>query len=580
MIMEAHKDSKLQNLTRAFNTDGYKVSQTVSYQGKMGLAAAHRTACINGDRHKKKKVYYLEGNHHQMGYLLGRLAEDEISQMTTGYINNFIWAIMGYLTEHKGYKPDKKNKTIWDHIKELLGEAITDLISKSSQEMLSDIPEEYIEEMRGMLEGCREANGHTQVNEGDLWTLNFGIDWLLAHIFTGFRKEPKIKKKVKKKFMEKVKIPVMCNGFSVFKEAARGGHYFGRDFMFPAAGVLQNTACMIVRLTDSVVGEKRLPQVCVTAPGILGCFAGMNRNGVAAGIEIVPSSACHPGEPGFNSLLLLRHSLETGESAAAAKDAIVGARRGVSWIYILSDGAYDRACVVESVYSTEDIPFMKFPPQHYVKGCLFRKGFLPGKKFLEEHQTAKQENGLMVRWNDYKYDEAYLAYNVKCFKRFRKKFYPDALEKKGFINKTLKEKNCPFTYYFPPERETRDDIIITTNHFVIPEMRFTAMERLLSLLASDVVNDSQWRYDTLNAHILEAIDDAKREENGGIGYDKAKEILDFLNPAGRYPEYYGKDKQVIEGSLSLFDLKNKTVESHYGYYKDEWIKLTLPNYLI
>jgi hypothetical protein len=106
------------------------------------------------------------------------------------------------------------------------------------------------------------------------------------------------------------------------------------------------------------------------------------------------------------------------------------------------------------------------------------------------------------------------------------------------------------------------------------------MDRLLSILAGDVINDSQWRYDVLNAHILEALDETKKGGNGGVGYDKAKDILDFLNPSGRYPDYYGRDKQVIEGSLSLFDLKKKTVESHYGYYKDEWIKLTLPNYLV
>jgi hypothetical protein len=578
-MMQALNDGRLRTLTRAFQPDGYDVARSAFHQGKIGLAAVHRTACINGDMHKKKKVFYLEGSPRQMGYLLGCLAEDEISQMTTRYVNNFIWALIGYLAEYKEYKLDKVNKTIWGQIKELLGDAITDMISKSSQERLHDIPEEYIEEMHGILEGCRNANSQTQVEEIDLWALNFGIDWLLAHTFTGFRKEPRIKKKLKKKFMEKAKIPVMCNGFSAFKDAAWGGHYFGRDFMFPTAGVLENTACMIIRRPEGMDGGRRLPQVSVTAPGILGCFAGMNLNGVAAGIEIVPSSACHPGDLGFNSLLLLRHCLEKGESAVAAKDVIIKARRGVPWIYILSDGTNDKACAVESVYSTEKLPFMQFPPRHYVKGGFFRKSFLPEEKFVEEHSTAEQENGAMVRWEDYKYDEAYLEYNKKCFKRFHKKLYPDAIGKKGFINRTHEERNCPLSYYFSPERESRDDIVLATNHFVIPEMRFCAMDLLLSHLAADVINDSQWRYDTLNAHIMDAIEEARKDGKGGIEYDKAKEILDFLNPAGRYPDYYGKDKQVIEGTLSLFDLKKKTVESHYGYYKDEWIKLTFPNYI-
>jgi len=39
------------------------------------------------------------------------------------------------------------------------------------------------------------------------------------------------------------------------------------------------------------------------------------------------------------------------------------------------------------------------------------------------------------------------------------------------------------------------------------------------------------------------------------------------------------NKKVIEGALSLFDLKEKTVESQYGYYGDEWIKLSLRKYI-
>jgi hypothetical protein len=39
-----------------------------------------------------------------------------------------------------------------------------------------------------------------------------------------------------KQKLSKIKFPILCNWFSVFKEAAGGGHYFGEDFMFPTAG--------------------------------------------------------------------------------------------------------------------------------------------------------------------------------------------------------------------------------------------------------------------------------------------------------------------------------------------------------
>jgi len=122
-------------------------------------------------------------------------------------------------------------------------------------------------------------------------------------------------------------------------------------------------------------------------------------------------------------------------------------------------------------------------------------------------------------------------------------------------------------------------MILFAHNFVIPEMRYTVMDRLLSAIINDATNDTQWRYDTINALILKAIDEAKKAGKRGIDYDSAKDILNFLRPSGQYPNYYGKNKKVIEGSLSLFDLKKKTVESHYGYYKDKWIKLTLTKYI-
>jgi hypothetical protein len=576
------QNNKIQHLTDAFNDEDYEIDQIVIHEEKIGIAAKHRTATINDDPEKKKKVYYLEGSHKQMGHLLGRLAEDEIARMTTSFINNVIWAFIDYhpgLKINVDYEPDKGKKTMWNIIKEHIGDTVAGLISQFSQGMLTDIPKEYIEEMEGILEGCKETNSNTRVNRDDLWALNFGIDWLLAHVYTRFREVKTITRVLGKKFIKEIKFPIMCNGFSVFKDAAGGNHFFGRDFMFPTAGVFEDTACMIIYNPESIENVKLLPLVSMTAPGILGCISGMNIKGVGVGIDMSPSAACNPNEPGFNSLLLARHSIEKGGSAKSAKDIMAKEKRGVSWIYILSDGTNDKACVVESVYSTEKIPFTDFPPKKFMKRCLFRKALLPNKKFLEKHKTADQENGIMVRWEDYQYDEAYLKYNEESFKHFRKKLYPDALDKTGFINKDFKEKNCPHTYFFPPERETRKDVIIATNHFVIPEMRYTVMDRLLSIVINDVTNDTQWRYDTINALILKAIGESKKAGKRGIDYDSTKDIVNFLSPSGQYPNYYGKNKKVIEGSLSLFDLKKKTVESHYGYYKDKWIKLTLTKYV-
>ena len=71
---------------------------------------------------------------------------------------------------------------------------------------------------------------------------------------------------------------------------------------------------------------------------------------------------------------------------------------------------------------------------------------------------------------------------------------------------------------------------------------------------------------------------------GYITYQEAKDAIDFLAPDKKYPDYYNKEgnplNQVqIHGSISLMDLKAKTIETHYGYSSDEWIKIRLDKYL-
>jgi len=69
-----------------------------------------------------------------------------------------------------------------------------------------------------------------------------------------------------------------------------------------------------------------------------------------------------------------------------------------------------------------------------------------------------------------------------------------------------------------------------------------------------------------------------------VTYQEAKAAIDFLAPDRQYPDYYNKDGKPLDqvqvhGSVSLMDLKAKTIETRYGYYSDEWVKITLIKYL-
>ncbi|MCP5107526.1 MAG: hypothetical protein GY950_29330 [bacterium] len=477
-----------------------------------------------------------------------------------------------------------------------VGSVIADILGHYANKNLQDIPEEYLDEMQGIYDGCKAVNPHTKVTFRDIVTLNVGVDVILAAMYTGLdlvKANPGLKP-------EHLKVPFMCNCFSVSKSAVEGdNHYMGRDFMFPAAGIFQETACMIIYKPDA---EGALPIISVTAPGMVGSIAALNSSGVAVGVDISPSGWCNSKEPGFNSLLLSRQCIQYGADISKARDEIKKAKRGVSWIYILADGVNDRACIVETVMAA-DKDFDKEAPRSEMKKFDFttgstaksseesqRKAFLLWDKDDEAIRYIKdrypgigdsviRNNGVKARWADEPYPASYLELNKKLFDIFDKTLEPGALEKEGFIDKytpgTGIEKNTPFTFYFAPQREQNPDIVLATNHFVDPDMRYTVMNLWLGLMFADLTNDFQWRYDTLNSLLLEAVNNSEN----GITYDKAKELIDFLNPKGAYPWYYGKRAKVIQGSLSLMDLKAKTVESHYGYYSDEWIKLSLMKYL-
>jgi hypothetical protein len=543
-----------------------------------------------------------------MGFLLGLMAEPEVSLMTTKFVDNIIFDFfnIGKISE---------SSKLVDYIVHIL----IDLIGECTKKMLDDIPQELIDEMNGLYDGCLTVNPESKVQMDALRALNLGIDYLLAHIYTGkIFKEKKIPP-----FL--LKLPIMCNAISISRKAAEDGcHYFGRDFMFATADVFQDAACLIIYNPESTQEKPAFPVVSQTAPGFIGSIAAMNINGVAIGVDMLPGSHCNPDRPGLNSLLLNRYCIQTCPTIYDAIQKIIDAPRGVSWLYPIADGQSGRSCIIEAGSNTGDAPFDYFSgiPDHY-------KNYLPDEEFINEmrtkYRTPAPQKGLMVRWDDYPYPDDYLKFNEKLWDQYNSDFWskleqitedlikdliiiikdPSILKivkaiaeelmelfknvkyspgywvEMGYINKTYYESNCPGPFYFAPQREPNENISIVANHYTTPEMRLTAMTEWIAFVESSHINGFQWRYDELNREILQFVNDKAK-----ITEVIAQDIIDFLRPYPnpRFPEYYNpgieKDPKeiIIGGSTSLFELKNKWIKSHFGYYGDEWIKITLPNY--
>ena len=569
-------EARIAQLRSAFGVDGYSVPRdgVIRFRDRIGLVARHRTA-TNHDSGEPKRAYYVEGTPYEMGYLMGRLAEPAIQRMTETFIDHMVHAMVRMAIRGERLDFTGVGAPTLIPIHGLLIDLVHEMLR--AHRVRADIPIAFHQEIRGLVAGCRDTalreNRTTRVTEEELWVLNAGIDCILSRAYTGILLPARAPRWSPKDLW----IPIACNGFAILNEAAADGALFGRDYMFPTGGVFQEVAGLIIQRPTPWCGETSLPFVSMSAPGFVGSIAAMNTRGVAAGVDIAVGANSDPHRPGINSLLLVRDAVQHGSSAEAAVRRIIGARRGVTWNYIVADGGrpVDRACVVEAGASIEHIPFLSYP-------AASMRRFLPDQQFLDDHPSEPAKNGAMVRWDQFHLPRDWIdTFNPRIWRRFRRCLHRDAFSPYGRINHTPEERNCPTGYYFAPLRGRKRNVILTTNHFVIPEMRLCSMHPWANRIFSRHHDGSQWRYDELNRRILTTLD-----RRGPIDRETAKRLLCFLYPDGDYPHFYARNprsrdgkERLILGSTTLFDLKARIVETHYGFYNDAWVQLSLGNYV-
>ena len=573
-------ESRTAGVEAAFRKDGFEIIRRLTRDSRLGIVARHATArsTLTG---APKSAYYAEGDGARMGWLIGAMAEPDVARMAGDFVENVAFAFFstGPLSRDENFP----------RLKDL----VVRIISAASERMLPDVPPQLRAEIDGIVEGCRAANPHTSVRRDRLLALNLGIDCLLAHIYTGTL------------FAERgvnpllLRTPIGCNAFSLSGDAAGGRHFFGRDFMFPTADVFQDTACLMILAPDDPAGRPGPPLVSQGAPGLVGSMAAMNDAGLAVGVDMLPSRLCSPRRPGLNSLLLVRDCAQHCDTVDAAVERIREAPRGVSWLYPLAD-AQGNACVVEAgrwLGPGEPFPYFDHVPASY-------RGRLPGTDYMTRmrarYGTPEPVNGMLVRERDYRFPEEYVRdWNEGLWKAFGRNWlailkdvlgellggartsYPASMfGETGMINRRWTDTNCPGPFYFAPQRERRPDVLIATNHCITPEMRLTSMSDWIGLLTAGESNDIQWRYDELNREILAALAAAPT----GIDERTAWELINFLRPDGKFPDYYNpgskKDWREVQvhGSVTLCELTSRTFTSLFGYYGDEPVTIHLKNY--
>ncbi|HWS30233.1 MAG TPA: hypothetical protein VN512_09010 [Clostridia bacterium] len=551
-------ETTISRLTQAFDADGFKLKRVIPVEDGLGAVAAHKTA-INYDTRQKKLCYYLEGTPYARGYAMGLMAEPRVSEMAVSFTDNIVFDFLD--VEFLANYP-------------FLPKLLVSLLYEMSESTWKTQPKPIRDEVKGLYDGCVKANPRTKVTLERLIVMNIAFDVLCAIAYTGdiFREH------VPQAQPEGLKMPMLCNAFSAFRSAAGGAHYFARDFMFSSAGVLQNNLAHVISAPESNAKDLH-PIVSLAAPGFIGSITAMNARAVAGGVNMSPSGNCDAKNIGTNSLLLLRECMMRGGNLRETASVILNTPRGVSWNYALSDGHLDQACAAETGASRKETDALSYPPKELLP-------LLPDRAFLDAHPVIPVKNGVALRASGTPYSDAYLRFNSALWNWYKKernesiRLLPGAFLGNGFINPAREDKNCPSNFYFAPERPFTDTLI-TGNHFLSPELRLCAMKPWTARVALSNVNDIQWRYDELNRQLRQTI-----VREGSIGTASAKRVAEFLAPYGRFPQYYAKNPRSrdgkairIEGCVSVCDLKAVAMESHYGYYADEWVKTTLGRYL-
>jgi hypothetical protein len=111
-------------------------------------------------------------------------------------------------------------------------------------------------------------------------------------------------------------------------------------------------------------------------------------------------------------------------------------------------------------------------------------------------------------------------------------------------------------------------------------MRLVAMNERTAILAGSRFDEFQWRYDELNNELLCQI------ASGGLNASTAWSIINFLTPdpaAGRFPKFHNSaaipwQTVEVDGSVSLCELRSRTMKSLFGHYGDAPVTITLPRY--
>ncbi|HNY50787.1 MAG TPA: C45 family autoproteolytic acyltransferase/hydrolase [Smithella sp.] len=291
---------------------------------------------IMTDTGHAQPLLHLEGTGYEMGfqhgYLMGEaateVASDELFQHIfqtfvlalgeTGQIINDL--VMTDIGKRLGLNVSNSGMKPVDFII-----AALKIFAKQNEKY---IPQEYLDEMRGIVDGARATGVHLKYE--DVLLLNVGFDVYLSIVY---RVGTPLLNAADKAGTLTKGLQLSCNAFAMDGKATIGDSLFlGRDFMFNGPGLVDNPVIF------EIYGKGRNRFVNIGAAGMVGVFAAMNEKGLGIGMDMVPSFDCTPTDVGMGTAFTAREVMAKANELSQGVSIIKNSKRGVSWLYIVADG--------------------------------------------------------------------------------------------------------------------------------------------------------------------------------------------------------------------------------------------------
>ncbi len=555
-----------------------------------------------------KYCMVLTGSAYDMGYEAATLRPEQGYSMLTDYMKRVALRQFGML----GLNLPQEGKTA-DEVYNIMYDTILDIVAL----MEKDIPSNLRKEMQGFADGMQAAGYTTDPNTGrkidytHILVMNEAVDttyFFLAAVLgkakvtdqnkaviaecrsaflkilakasgsssTNEKSVTELLEKAKKNFASRGnQIRFGCNEFVVSGNAtANGETYHGRDFMFSTGDIYQDAAAMVVYLPT-----EGYPFVTVSVPGFIGQSVGLNIKGLSVGQDVCLVSFMGK-TPGVGSMFMVRDIAQNSSNISEAVDLLRNTTRGVSWVYFVAsdeaDSRYGHGAELSAVTNQRDD---EIGGGIDTLPSLIRSLYKSYTSILDELDADELtaggdiDRGVMVRGQAYKYptDEKFASPEFSL---------DDYSSYTDYYNSGFR---------FTSQKESYDDAVVATNHYIIPRMRMMQFQPIIDLLyaMSGNLAESVWRYENMISEIDEyhgrieyfgPNPDAPAE--GSVGW-----MIDFLNTQRSYPWFYRDQNDDgtneypvnvwVDGHHAAINNTQREMRALYGYMTDPWVGIKL-----